>query len=299
LTPRRWDVNKSANLWRTGNVQPPLHAASDPRLLRATQREHPMRTLTALLLLCGTAAPPTLAAEASPPQWTAQTLADKNAQAKGGLDALHAIRTLKLAGRLLLNDGQYQLAYVEFKKRPDMVRAEASLQGLTAVQAWDGVQAWQIQPFQGRKDPEKMSRDDAKDLIEDADLDGPLVDYAAKRYRLEYLGTEDVDGTQAHKIQVTKPDGDVLYVYLDPDYFLEIRIVARHLVRGTPQETVTDFGDYEKVDGPKGSVFFPFEIVSGPKGAPESARQKIEYDQAQANVELDAALFHFPAPAAP
>jgi len=254
-----------------------------------------MSKLTAFLLLCFTAAvPETFALDPPQPHWTAEALAAKNAEAKGGLDALRAIHSLKLSGRLLLNDGQYQLDYVELKKRPDMIRAEASLQGLTAVQAWDGTQAWQIQPFQGRKDPEKMSTDDAKDLIEDADLDGPLVDYAAKHYRLEYLGTEDVDGTPAHKIQVTKPDGDVLYVYLDPDYFLEIRIVARHLVRGAPQETVSDFGDYEKVDG----VYFPFEIVSGPKGAPESAKQKIEYERGQANLELDDALFHFPAAAA-
>lgn len=255
-----------------------------------------MGNLMACVLLCFTAAgPAAFAADQPEPHWTAEALAAKNAEAKGGLDALHAIHTLKLSGRLLLNDGQYQLDYVELKKRPDLVRAEASLQGLTAVQAWDGTQAWQIQPFQGRRDPEKMSSDDAKDLIEDADLDGPLVDYAAKHYRLDYLGTEDVDGTEAHKLQVTKPDGDVLYVYLDPDYFLEIRIVARHLVRGTPQETVSDFGDYEKVNG----VYFPFEIVSGPKSAPQSAKQKIEYDQGEANVDLDDALFHFPAAAAP
>ncbi len=33
------------------------------------------------------------------------------------------------------------------------MRTEASIQGLTAVQAWDGKEAWQISPFQGRKDP--------------------------------------------------------------------------------------------------------------------------------------------------
>ncbi|MDE2148760.1 MAG: hypothetical protein KGJ55_02760 [Gammaproteobacteria bacterium] len=243
-----------------------------------------------LLLWLGVASAGALAAQH---HWTAAELAAKNTAAKGGARALHAIRTLRLSGKLLINNGQYQLVYVELKRRPGWVRAEASLQGLTAVQAWDGKQAWQIQPFQGRKDPEQTPRDDAKGLIDDADIDGPLVDYAAKGYQLAYLGTEDVDGTQAHKIRVTQPDGDTLTVYLDPDYFLEIRIVARHLVHGAPQETVSDLGDYEKIDG----VYFPFEIVSGPKGAAEDAKQKIEYDQAEANVRLDDALFHFPAAA--
>lgn len=224
--------------------------------------------------------------------YSADELAGKNAEAKGGLAALRAIQSLRLSGRLLVNNDQIQLAYVETRKRGNEVRVEATLQGLTAVQAYDGKDAWQIQPFQGRKDPEKMPVDEAKDIIEDADIDGPLVDYASKNYKLDYLGTEDVDGTEAYKLQVTKPGGDVLYVYLDPDYFLEIRIVSRHFVRGAPKETVTDFGDYEKVSG----VYFPFSIVSHPKGSADG--QKTEYDKAQANVEVDDAYFRFPAAAA-
>jgi hypothetical protein len=223
--------------------------------------------------------------------YTADELVAKNVAAKGGIEALHAIQSLRFSGKLLVNNDQITLGYVEMKKRPGMVRAEASLQGLTAVQAWDGKQAWQIQPFQGRKDPEQQPADDAKDLIEDADIDGPLVDWQAKHYKLDYLGTEDVDGTEAHKLQLTKPDGDVLYVYLDPDYFLEIRVQARHLVRGAPKETVTDFGDYEKVNG----VYFPFAIISGAKGS--SDRQKTQYDKGEANVVPDEAPFHFPAAA--
>jgi len=221
--------------------------------------------------------------------YTVEELAAKNAEAKGGLAALHAIQSLRQSGKLLVNNDQIQLGYVEIKKRPGQVRAEASLQGLTAVQAWDGSQAWQIQPFQGRKDPEQQPVDDVKDLIDDADFDGPLVDYAAKHYKLDYLGTEDVDGTEAYKVQVTQPNGDVLYVYLDPDYFLEIRIVARHLVRGAPKETLTDFGDYEKING----VYFPFSIISGDKSSTD--RQKVQYDKGEANSVADDAPFRFPA----
>jgi hypothetical protein len=237
--------------------------------------------LAAALLACLTAA--------SAQAFSADELADKNAAAKGGLDALHAIHSLRLSGRLLANGDQLRLGYVETRKRSRQVRIEASLQGLTAVQAYDGAQAWQIQPFEGRKDPEKMPLDDAKDLIDEADFDGPLVDYKSKDYKLAYLGTEDVDGTAAHKIEVTKPDGDVLYVYLDPDYFLEIRIVSRHLVRGAPVESVADFSDYEKVQG----VYFPFSVSSGAVGS--SDRQKTEYDKAQANLDVDESYFKFPA----
>jgi len=182
-----------------------------------------------------------------------------------------------------------ELRYVAIVERPQSIRYEAQLQGLTQVQAFDGSQAWQINPFQGRKDPEKLSVDDAKGMGEDAtDILGPLIDYREKGYEVEYLGTEDVDGTQAHKLRVTRPNGDILFVYLDPDYFLEIRTLSRRIEHGVPNETVTDYGDYEQVDG----VYLPLAQESGPKGSTD--RQKVQFDTAEANLAIDAAIFHFP-----
>src|SRR5207248_2598915 len=143
---------------------------------------------------------------------------------------------------------------------------------------------------QGRKDPERLSADDAKGLSENAaDFAGVLVDYKAKGYTLDYLGTEDIDGTQAHKLRVTRPNGDVTYVYLDPDYFLEIRAVNRRIEHGVPNETVVDYGDYEKVAG----VYVPFAVESGPKGSSE--RVSVQVEKAEANVAAESRLFQFPA----
>jgi outer membrane lipoprotein-sorting protein len=240
-----------------------------------------MRLLCAFVLLV--AAAPAFA-------YTADELAAKNVAAKGGADSLAAIHSLRLSGKLLVNGDTLQLALVTLLERPGHIRQEAQLQGLTLVQAYDGTQGWTINPFRGRKDPEKMSADDAKNLGEDAaDFTGALVDYKAKGYTLDYLGTEDVDGTEAYKLRVTRPNGDLSYVYLDPDYFLEIRTVDRRIEHGVPSETVTDYGDYEKIAG----VYFPFEQVSGPKGSTD--RRKVEYDKAEANAKLDQSLFRFPA----
>jgi hypothetical protein len=224
---------------------------------------------------------------------TAEELAAKNVAAKGGIDKLHALKSLRLSGRLLVNNDAMRLQFVELIKPPQAVRFEATLQGLTLVQAYDGTQAWRIDPFQGRKDPEKLSADDAKGLAEDAaDFMGPLVDYAAKGYVLDYLGTEDIDGTEAHKLRVTRGNGNISYVYLDPDYFLEIRTVNRRIEHGVPIETVTDFSDYEQVAG----TYLAFAQASGAKGSTD--RQKLQIEKAEANAELADAIFHFPAAAA-
>ena len=222
---------------------------------------------------------------------TLDELVTKNIEAKGGAEALRALQSLRSNGKLIVNEGQLQLEYAQTKKRPGEVRSELSLQGMTAVQAYDGKEGWKISPFQGRKDPEKMSADDVKPLMEEAEIDGPLVDWKAKGSTLEYLGREDVEGTSAYKIKLVRKNGDVSLVYLDPDHFLEIRILTQRIKHGAQEEVETDVGDYEKIGG----VFVPFSAESGRKGDPD--KQKIVIEKAEANVPVDDAIFHFPATA--
>jgi len=222
------------------------------------------------------------------PQPTVDELVAKNVAAKGGADALRALQSVRFTGKMLVNEGQIQLAYIETKKRPGEVRSEFTLQGMTAIQAYDSQQGWKVSPFQGRKDPEKMSADDTKSLMEEAEIDGPLVDWKAKGSTVEYLGTEDVDGTLAHKLKVVRKNGDVTFVYLDPDAFLEIRKTTQRVEQGAQVEVETDVGDYEKIAG----VFLPFSIESGRKGDPD--KQKIIIDKAEGNIPVDDAIFRFP-----
>src|SRR6266581_691953 len=223
-------------------------------------------------------------------QPTVDELVSKNIEAKGGADALHALQSLRLTGKMLVQQGQIQLAYLQTKKRPDEVRTESSLQGMTQIEAFDGEEGWKVSPFFGRKDPERMSADDVKALIEDMEIDGALVDWKTKGSSVEYLGTEDVEGTLAHKLKVVRKNGDVSFVYLDPDHFLEIRVLTQRMRHGAHEEVETDLGDYEKAAG----VFVPTSIESGRKGAPD--KQRIIIDKVEANMPVDDSIFHFPAP---
>jgi hypothetical protein len=227
------------------------------------------------------------AQEKSPP--TPDELVAKNIEAKGGASGLHNLQSLRLTGKMLVRQGQIELGYLQTKKRPDEVRTEASLQGMTQIEAYDGKEGWKVSPFFGRKDPERLSADDVKALVEDAEIDGALVDWQTKGSTIEYLGTEDVDGTPAHKIKVVRKNGDVSFVYLDPDHFLEIRVLTQRTRHGAYEEVETDFGDYEKAGG----VFVPTSIESGRKGAPD--KQRIIIDKVEANVPVNDSIFHFPA----
>ncbi len=251
-----------------------------------------MKIRFSLVLLAGLLFLPTIRGQSPSPTLTVDYLVAKNIEAKGGAAALNAIQSVRFEGRLLVNQGQVEFTYAQTKKHPGKVRADAGLQGMTVVQSYDGSSGWKIYPFRGRKDPEKMSDDEAKTLVADAEIGGPLVDWKAQGKTVTYLGTEDVDGTPAHKLKVVRKNGDLSYVYLDPDYFLEIRTLDQHTEQGAKVEIETDLGDYEKISG----VFFPFSIESGSKGSTD--KQKIILEKGEANVPVDDALFRFPAKAA-
>lgn len=210
---------------------------------------------------------------------TADALVAKTLEASGGADKLRAIKSMHIVGRLRLGGG-VEAKTESFAIAPDKIRFEFSLQGLTAVNAWDGKQAWAIQPFQGRRDPQKTSDDDAKSLILAADIAGPLIDWKAKGSRIEYLGTEDIDGTDAHKLRITFKNGDSRVSFIDPDHFLEIRIEDHQIIRGQEQVNTTDLGEYAMVNG----VYFPFE----------QGQNHIE--SIEVNTPIDASIFAFPTP---
>ena len=218
---------------------------------------------------------------------TADEIIAKNVAARGGLEKLHAIKTLRVTGRF--SHGGFRATFVQENKRDDKVREEVILQGMAQVQAYDGHSAWQINPFGGRKDPELMSEDDAKSLILDADLEGPLVDYQRKGHTAEFVGRDPVEGTDCYKIKLTLNNGDVRYYYLDADSYLEIKIESQTKIRGAIRYRETLLGDYEQVDG----IYFPFAIQRGEAGSEERTAYTVE--KIEVNLPLDDSLFALPA----
>ena len=220
---------------------------------------------------------------------TADELINKNIEAKGGMDRIKAIKSLRMAGKVVLAGGFTGVSGQE-NLRPNLVRETFTLQGMTAVQAYDGSVGWQIQPFSGKKDPQFMGEDDLRDLILDSDIDGPLVDYRAKGNKVEYLGHDTVDGDDALRLKVTLHNSDIIYYYLDPDTYLEIRKETQEFIRGSVRENASEMGAYKPVAG----VMYPFSIASGPKRDP-TQWQTYTVDKIEVNVPLDNSEFAVPA----
>lgn len=222
---------------------------------------------------------------------TADEIIAKHIEARGGMERLQAIQSLRRIGRLVIPGFNIEMTLTDVKARPGRYRMEFTLQGLTGVQAWDGQEGWQIQPFQGRKDPERMSADDARPMAFFADIDFPFVGYRAKGHTVAFLGEEDVDGTPAYKLRLDTVSGDQIFYFIDPDSWMVVREIQKRTVRGAEQVSETDYGEYEKVQG----VWVPMTEGSGPKGSDASQKQQAIYEKAEGNVKVDGASFSFPA----
>jgi hypothetical protein len=112
-------------------------------------------------------------------------------------------------------------------KRPVMVRMEFIVQGMTGMQAYDGKAGWNVISYQGKKDAEPMVADDVKNMEGQADFDGALRDYKAKRSTVEYLGKDKAEGSEAYELKVTKRNGIVATSFIDADSGLEVKAIAK------------------------------------------------------------------------
>src|ERR1051325_2217003 len=218
---------------------------------------------------------------------TAEEIIGKYIKAVGGMQRIDAVKTLRRTGKFT-GGGGFEAEVLQENKRPAMVREEFIIQGMSGINAYDGKNGWKIDPFGGKKDPEALGEDEMKCIVEDADFDGALVNYQQKGIKVEYAGTEPVEGTDAYNLKLTMPDGEIRHYYLDTEYYVPIKYEVQRTVRGAQREFEIVFGDYKSVNG----WYLPFSIETGRKGSQN--RSKVTYGKIEANVALANARFVMP-----
>ncbi len=231
---------------------------------------------------------PASATKSATPELTVSQVVAKNIQARGGMDKLKAVKSIRVTGKMSMQG--MDLPVVMEEKRPANFRMEITVQGMSIIQAYDGKTGWIIMPLQGSKDPQPMSADDLKNAEQQADMDGVLVDSEQKGHKVELVGKEPIEGTDAYKLKVTMKNGDVRYIFLDADSFLEIRTEGKRTVRGTDMEFESSLGDYKEVEG----LMIPFSVEEGAKGSAQ--RAKITIEKVEVNPAIDDARFKMPEP---
>jgi outer membrane lipoprotein-sorting protein len=219
---------------------------------------------------------------------TIDQIVQKHVDAMGGADKIKAIQNVKATGNASLMGGQIEAPVTMLLKRPNSMRLDMMVQDKSFVQGFDGTTSWMINPFMGSPDPHKASDEDAKATRDDSDfIDGPLTDYKAKGNTLELLGKEDVDGTPAYKIKITKKSGNVQFLYLDAKTFLDLKSTGHRRQMGQEMDVETTLGNYKPVNG----VQMPYMIAQKANGNPV---MQFTVEKYEVNVPVDDAVFHMP-----
>lgn len=260
---------------------------------------------------------------------SAADIVNKNVAARGGLKAWHAVQTISETGKMGAggNDRapvatapdvkrpgkpnaplpssprlkeEAQLPFRLDLERPRKMRLELDFNGQTAIQVYDGANGWKVRPFLNRMEVETYTQEELRLAALQSDLDGPLVDYAAKGTTVALEGTEKVEDRDTYRLKLTMKDGHESHVWIDAKTFLEAKIegAPRHL-DGQEHKVEIYYRDYRNVDGLQ--VPFVLETRVVPIGTPKGARvaspyppEKIVIDKVQVNPKFEAALFARP-----
>jgi outer membrane lipoprotein-sorting protein len=249
-----------------------------PYLLKLTAMRKTLLSLaviTALLSASGMAAAQTV-----------DEIVAKAYKAKGG-DKWKTIQSTRMTARITTQGMELPMTIVS--RRPNMMRQDISIpmQGVTIVQAFDGTAGWMMNPMMGAT-AQDMPAAMAESMRDQADFDGPLVDYKAKGNTVELVGTEDVGGAKAYHLKVTKKGGQVQHLYIDVERGVEVKTVSEVDMGEGKTRVEQTLSDYRAVDG----ILVPFSmrVSGGPAGDVTLTVDKMEF-----NVALDETMFKKPA----
>jgi hypothetical protein len=263
---------------------------------------------------------------------SADQIVSKNVAARGGLKAWHAVQTLSESGKMGAGGDQRtpqamavpgvkkpgkaqaqlptnprlaeeaQLPFVLQLERPRKMHLEITFKGQNAVQVYDGANGWKVRPYLNRMEVETYTENELRLASLQSDLDGPLVDYAAKGTKVELEATEKVEDRDNYKLKLTMKDGHAVHVWIDAKTFLESKIDgAPRRLDGLEHPVEVYFRDYRAVDG----LQIPFlletkvlPLATQGKAAPAASAsvpvEKIVIDKVQVNPKLEASLFSRP-----
>ena len=212
---------------------------------------------------------------------------------RGGVAKIKSVQSERVSGTISFGPGAEGPFFVE-RVRPLKMHMQLTLNGQVVIRTYDGKSAgWVYNPFVPSPVVEPMSANDLRNIYDEADFDGPFIDYKAKGNQIEFAGKEDVEGKTANKLKLTDKNGEVSFFSFDAasGFLLKWQGNRRSGDKDVPWESY--FRDYREVDGIK----YPFLIEYDAPGTEQI--QKITAEKIELNISIDTSHFSKPVPPAP
>lgn len=213
-----------------------------------------------------------------------------NHEARGGLDKIKAITTLRLTGTM--REGKSDFNLLIYRKAPNKYRVEQYFRKLgreyRTIRVYDGETAWKQEVSPEKKNPQIMPAGEAKQFMLETDFYGPLVDWEEKGHKFAYTGEAKVGERSAYLIKAKINKGPVVYYYFDAQNFLMPRFGFSETFAGSTFNADYFVTNFKKVN----DVWMEESLEYT---APRTGVYKtIDYDRIEANIDVPDSLFAMP-----
>jgi hypothetical protein len=215
---------------------------------------------------------------------SADDIVKKHIDAIGGKDNWAKLKSLKQEMSMKANGAEIKVTISQVNKKA--MRQDIQVMGMEGYSILTEKEGWTYMPFEGQTKPEPMTADDVKKAQDGLSIQNDFVTYKEMGKKLEYLGKDDVDGTECFKLKMTDKDGIESTYFIDPSNYYVIKETTKMTVNGKEMENSTTYGNYKKTDL---GIVYPYS-VGGPWGETEVTSLTI-------NPTFDEALFKPSTPA--
>ena len=256
---------------------------------------------------------------------SAAAIVEKNVAARGGLQAWRAVQTMSMQGSLGAGGNrrapvpvpipdrksrrqalptrpadETQLPFIMKLERHGKMRMELKFNGQTAIQVYDGANGWKLRPFLNRRVVEPYTTEETKMSSMQADVDGYLIDYAAKGTQIELVGMEKVEDRDTYKLKLTLKNGQAIHDWIDAQTFLEAKVEGQpRRLDGVYHPVEVYYRDYRPVSGLQIPHILETKVLQVARAAqgfkdPPVPAEKITIEKVLVNPKLDENLFSKP-----
>lgn len=211
---------------------------------------------------------------------TADEVVAKHIDAIGGKDNWKKVNTMKMEATITTQGMDIPITMYQVHNKAQ--KQEINVMGMTGYSILTNEAGWNFMPFMGQSEPEPMTADDVAVGKENLDIQGELVDYKDKGHNIELLGKEDVDGTDCHKLKLTRKSGRSTVYFIDAKTSYIVRTSSKVTVNGKEVDQVMNLSNYQKT--PEGLVV-PMTMENSSMPAP------INITKVEVNPAIDNAIF--------
>jgi hypothetical protein len=211
---------------------------------------------------------------------TVDEVINKHIEAVGGKENWKKVNTMKMEASLSVQGMDIPINIYQVNNKS--FRQDFTAMNMTGYTILNNDSGWSFNPLQGQSKPEPLPADQLAAQKDQLDIQGEFVDYKEKGHKVELLGKEDIDGTEAIKVKLTRKSGSEAVFFFDPKTYYIIRAVSKMKINGQDIEQVSNLSNYTKL--PEGIVI-PFTMETSGAPAPVIIK-KIEV-----NPTLDPSLF--------